>query len=121
MAFFLYPHSRTATQTTQTVQSLSAGPVRAEVATPSRFAAQAPGPLRWLSQAWRWLWDLEAPAPKPAPSTVLPTTDPKAAAPAIHVQETPVQKAQRRYAPLETSYRGKMNEQGRGNLLKLAK
>lgn len=67
MAFFLYPHSRTATQTTQTAQSLSPGPTRVEVTPPSRFAAQAPAPLRWVRQAWRWLWDQEAPAPKLAP------------------------------------------------------
>lgn len=67
MAFFLYPHSRTATQTTQTAQSLSPGPARAVVTPPSRFAAQAPSPLRWVSQAWRWLWDQEEPAPKLAP------------------------------------------------------
>jgi len=63
----------------------------------------------------------EAPAPKPAPSTVLPTTDPKAETPAFHIEESPVQKAQRRYAPLETSYRSKLRPQGKGNLLKLAK
>lgn len=63
----------------------------------------------------------EPPAPKPAPSTVLPTTDPKAEVPAVRIEENPVQKAQRRYAPLETSYRGKQRAQGKGNLLKLAK
>ena len=63
----------------------------------------------------------EAPAPKPAPSTVLPTTDPKAETPAFRIEESPVQKAQRRYAPLETSYRSKQRPQGKGNLLKLAK
>ena len=63
----------------------------------------------------------EPPAPKPAPSTVLPTTDPKAEAPVMRIDETPVQEAQRRYAPLETSYRGKQRAQGKGNLLKLAK
>ncbi len=68
MAFFLYPHSRTATQTTQTAQSMSMGAAgRAEVLPPSRFASQAPVLLRWVSQCWRWLWDLDAPAPKPAP------------------------------------------------------
>ena len=63
----------------------------------------------------------EASAPKPAPSTVLPTTDPKAETPAFRIEESPVQKAQRRYAPVETSYRSKQRPQGKGNLLKLAK
>lgn len=67
MAFFLYPHSRTATQTTQTAQSMSVGPDRAEVAPPSRFAVQPPAMWRWFGQVWRWVWDLEEPAPKPAP------------------------------------------------------
>lgn len=67
MAFFLYPHSRSATQTTQTAQSMSMGSVRSEVTPPSRFAHERPSLSRWLGGVWRWLWDLEAPAPKPAP------------------------------------------------------
>ena len=67
MAFFLYPHSRAATQTTQAAQSLSAGPGRNEVTPPSRFGAQPPALMRWIANAWRWLWDQEAPPPPPIP------------------------------------------------------
>lgn len=67
MAFFLYPHTRSATQTTQTAQPVSMSIGRSEVAPPARFAAHPPAPMRWVASIWRWLWDLEAPAPKPAP------------------------------------------------------
>lgn len=67
MAFFLYPHSRTATQTTQTAQPVSIGPGRGEVVPPARWATPSSAPIRWASSLWRWLWDLEAPPPKPAP------------------------------------------------------
>ena len=67
MAFILYPHSRTATQTTQTAQPMSGGLGRVEVTPPSRFAAQPPSLMRWADQFWRWLRDLEEAPPKLTP------------------------------------------------------
>jgi hypothetical protein len=67
----------------------------------------------------------EAPDPaeqfrKPAPSTVLPVETANAAKPFV-VEESRVEKAQRKYVPVQTSYRSNRRTDGTGNLLKLAK
>lgn len=67
MAFFLYPHSRAATQTTQTAQSMSIGPLRAEIAPPARYATPRLAGFSFIGQVWRWIWDLEEPEPQPTP------------------------------------------------------
>jgi hypothetical protein len=57
---------------------------------------------------------------KPAPSTVLPAETETAAKPLV-VQESNVEKAQRKYVPLQADYRSNRRMDGTGNLLKLAK
>ncbi len=58
---------------------------------------------------------------QPAPSTAFPTLESAVADKRLTVGESDVQKAQRRYVPLQAGYRGKNREAGDGNLLKLAK
>ncbi len=57
---------------------------------------------------------------QPAPSTVLPAQTAEAAKPLL-VEESNVEKAQRKYLPVQTSYRSNRRTDGTGNLLNLAK
>ncbi len=57
----------------------------------------------------------------PAPSTVLPAAEPATAAKPVVVPESDVEKAQRKYVPVQTSYRSNRRTDGTGNLLNLAK
>jgi hypothetical protein len=57
---------------------------------------------------------------KPAPSTVLPVQTESTATPLV-IEESKVEKAQRTYVPLQSSYRSNRRTDGTGNLLKLAK
>ncbi len=62
------------------------------------------------------------PEPEPAPSTVLISVSATPAAPLPAQSElTDVQKSQRKYVPVQASYQGSRIQQGRGNLLKLAR
>ncbi len=57
---------------------------------------------------------------KPAPSTVLPAEPGPGAKPLV-MEENNVEKAQRKYLPVQTSYRSNRHLDGTGNLLNLAK